>query len=217
MFGTHDLPLFVLSGLLLNITPGADSLFIITRSVTQGARAGAVAALGVSVGCCVHVIAAALGLSALLATSASAFTVIKLIGAAYLVYIGVSLLRTRVAVALINELENESSDQRLPASSMSAVFAQGFLTNLLNPKVALFFLAFVPQFIDSGATDKTLAFLFLGAVFNFNGLLWCLLLAWSAARVSAIGLGQGAALWFNRGVGAVFVFLGLRLAMTRQV
>lgn len=217
MFGTHDLPLFVLSGLLLNITPGADSLFIITRSVTQGARAGAVAALGVSVGCCVHVIAAALGLSALLATSASAFTVIKLIGAAYLVYIGVSLLRTRAAVALINELENESSDQRLPASSMSAVFAQGFLTNLLNPKVALFFLAFVPQFIDSGATDKTLAFLFLGAVFNFNGLLWCLLLAWSAARVSAIGLGQGAALWFNRGVGALFVFLGLRLAMTRQV
>jgi threonine/homoserine/homoserine lactone efflux protein len=217
MFGTHDLPLFVLSGLLLNITPGADSLFIITRSVTQGARAGAVAALGVSVGCCVHVIAAALGLSALLATSASAFTVIKLIGAAYLVYIGVSLLRTRAAVALINELENESSDQRLPASSMSAVFAQGFLTNLLNPKVALFFLAFVPQFIDSGATDKTLAFLFLGAVFNFNGLLWCLLLAWYAARVSAIGLGQGAALWFNRGVGAVFVFLGLRLAMTRQV
>ena len=217
MFGTHDLPLFVLSGLLLNITPGADSLFIITRSVTQGARAGAVAALGVSVGCCVHVIAAALGLSALLATSASAFTVIKLIGAAYLVYIGVSLLRTRAAVALRNELENESSDQRLPASSMSAVFAQGFLTNLLNPKVALFFLAFVPQFIDSGATDKTLAFLFLGAVFNFNGLLWCLLLAWSAARVSAIGHGQGAALWFNRGVGAVFVFLGLRLAMTRQV
>lgn len=221
MFGTHDLPLFVLSGLLLNITPGADSLFIITRSVTQGARAGAVAALGVSVGCCVHVIAAALGLSALLATSASAFTVIKLIGAAYLVYIGVSLLRTRAAVALRNELENEPSDQpsdqRLPASSMSAVFAQGFLTNLLNPKVALFFLAFVPQFIDSGATDKTLAFLFLGAVFNFNGLLWCLLLAWSAARVSAIGLGQGAALWFNRGVGAVFVFLGLRLAMTRQV
>ena len=221
MFGTHDLPLFVLSGLLLNITPGADSLFIITRSVTQGARAGAVAALGVSVGCCVHVIAAALGLSALLATSASAFTVIKLIGAAYLVYIGVSLLRTRAAVALRNELENEPSDQpsdqRLPASSMSAVFAQGFLTNLLNPKVALFFLAFVPQFIDSGATDKTLAFLFLGAVFNFNGLLWCLLLAWSAARVSAIGLGQGVALWFNRGVGAVFVFLGLRLAMTRQV
>ncbi len=221
MFGTHDLPLFVLSGLLLNITPGADSLFIITRSVTQGARAGAVAALGVSVGCCVHVIAAALGLSALLAASASAFTVIKLIGAAYLVYIGVSLLRTRAAVALKNETKNEPSyqpaDQRLPAPSMSAVFAQGFFTNLLNPKVALFFLAFVPQFIDPGATDKTLAFLFLGAVFNLNGLLWCLLLAWSAARVSAIGLGQGAALWFNRGVGAVFVFLGLRLAMTRQV
>ena len=217
MFGTHDLPLFVLSGLLLNITPGADSLFIITRSVTQGARAGAVAALGVSCGCCVHVIAAALGLSALLAASTSAFTVIKLIGAAYLVYMGVSLLRTRPAVALKNEPSDEPADQSAPASSMSAVFAQGFLTNLLNPKVALFFLAFVPQFIDPGAADKTLAFLFLGAVFNLNGLLWCLLLAWFAARVSAIGLGQGAAVWFNRGVGAIFVFLGLRLAMTRQL
>jgi len=217
MFGTHDLPLFVLSGLLLNITPGTDSLYIITRSVTQGARAGGLAALGVTVGCCVHVIAAALGLSALLSASASAFTVIKLIGAAYLVYMGVSLLRSRAAVALKRELINVPSDQPVPASSMSAVFAQGFLTNLLNPKVALFFLAFVPQFIDPGATDKTLAFLFLGAVFNFNGLLWCLLLAWSAARVSAIGFGQGAGLWFNRGVGAIFVFLGLRLAMTRQV
>jgi threonine/homoserine/homoserine lactone efflux protein len=217
MLGTHDLPLFVLSGLLLNITPGADSLYIIARSVTQGGRAGGVAALGVTVGCCVHVIAAALGLSALLAASASAFTVIKLIGAAYLVYMGVSLLRSRAAVALKRELVNVPSDQPVPASSMSAVFAQGLLTNLLNPKVALFFLAFVPQFIDPGATDKTLAFLFLGAVFNFNGLLWCLLLAWSAARVSAIGFGQGAGLWFNRGVGAIFVFLGLRLAMMRQV
>jgi threonine/homoserine/homoserine lactone efflux protein len=221
MFGTHDLPLFVLSGLLLNITPGADSLYIITRSVTQGARAGVLAALGVSVGCCVHVVAAALGLSALLASSASAFTVIKLIGAVYLVYMGVVLLRTRPALGrkdgLENELSGQPADQRLPAPSMTAVFAQGFFTNLLNPKVALFFLAFVPQFIDPSATDKTLAFLFLGAVFNLNGLLWCLLLAWSAARASAIGLGQGAALWFNRGVGAVFVFLGLRLAMTRQV
>jgi threonine/homoserine/homoserine lactone efflux protein len=177
--------------------------------VTQGARAGAVAALGVSCGCCVHVIAAALGLSALLAASTSAFTVIKLIGAAYLVYMGVSLLRSRAVARL--------DDAPSPTSSMSAVFAQGFLTNLLNPKVALFFLAFVPQFIDPGATDKTLAFLFLGAVFNLNGLLWCLLLAWFAARVSAIGLGQGAAVWFNRGVGAIFVFLGLRLAMTKQV
>jgi RhtB (resistance to homoserine/threonine) family protein len=209
MFGTHDLPLFVLSGLLLNITPGADSLYIITRSVTQGARAGAVAALGVACGCCVHIMAAALGLSALLAASASAFTVIKVIGAVYLVYMGVALLRSRPAA--------EPGNAASPALRLRAVFAQGFLTNLLNPKVALFFLAFVPQFIDPGATDKTLAFLFLGAVFNLNGLLWCLLLAWSAARVSAIGLGQGAALWFNRGVGAIFVFLGLRLAMARQV
>ena len=191
MLGTHDLALFVISGLLLNITPGADSLYIATRSASQGGRAGAAAVLGIGLGCCVHVVAAALGLSAILATSATAFSFVKLAGAAYLIYVGVSLLRTRPEPA--------------PAAGAAAapwrkIVAQGFLTNVLNPKVALFFLAFVPQFILPSAANKPLAFLFLGAIFTVNGVLWCLFLAWAAARV-----------------GALFVGLGLRLAFAERV
>src|SRR5580692_5717109 len=97
MFGTHDLWLFVLSGLLLNVTPGPDTLYIVGRSSAQGARAGTVAALGIGAGTLVHICAAALGLSALLAASAAAFTVVKIAGAAYLVYVGISLIRSRVS------------------------------------------------------------------------------------------------------------------------
>src|SRR5512143_3874350 len=133
MDGIHDLGLFVLSGLLLNVTPGADTLYIVARGTTQGTRAGAVAALGIGAGCIVHTLAAAVGLSAILATSATAFTIVKWIGAAYLVYLGAALLASRPAAA---------APAALPRASLPRVFAQGFLTNVLNPKVALFFLAF---------------------------------------------------------------------------
>lgn len=208
MFGTHDLPLFILSGLLLNITPGADSLYIATRSVTQGVRAGMAATLGIAVGCYVHVFAAALGLSAILAASSTAFTVVKLLGAAYLVYIGLSLLRSRSGQVQANVTTR-------PAP-LRVVFAQGFLTNVLNPKVALFFLAFVPQFIEPSAPDKALAFLFLGAIFNFNGTLWCLLLAWASARIGSLNVCPRATAWLSRGVGGLFLFMGVRLALSRQ-
>ena len=210
MLGTHNLPLFIASGLLLNISPGADSLYIVARSVTQGTRAGVAAALGIGAGCCVHVFAAALGLSALLAASSSAFTFIKLLGAAYLIYVGVSLLcrRSSAPVRLADTVT---------VSSWRAIFAQGFLTNVLNPKVVLFFLAFVPQFIDPDAPNKALAFVFLGVIFSFNGMLWCLFLAWAAARVGSIGVGRSAKAFLGRGVGAVFVFLGLRLALGKDM
>lgn len=208
MLGTHDLALFVVSGLLLNITPGADSLYIATRSITQGVKAGVVAALGIGLGCYVHIFAAALGLSAVLATSAAAFTFVKLVGAAYLVYVGLSLLRTRPALA--------QSLGTVVAAPLRTVFTQGFLTNVLNPKVALFFLAFVPQFIDPSAPHKPLAFIFLGVIFNFNSTLWCLFLAWAAARLGSFRVGRHTATWLGRSVGAVFIYLGVRLALTKQ-
>lgn len=206
MLGIHDLPLFIASGLLLNITPGADSLYIISRSAAHGLKAGIAAALGIGAGCFVHIFAAALGLSALLAASSTAFSVVKYAGAAYLVYVGISLLRSKAPL---------QAGHSLPAATLRSVFAQGFLTNALNPKVALFFLAFVPQFIHPASPDKALAFLLLGAIFNFNGTLWCLFLAWSAARVRAMRVAQGAATWFSRTVGAFFVVLGARLALGR--
>jgi threonine/homoserine/homoserine lactone efflux protein len=210
MFGTHDLWFFVLSGLLLNITPGPDTLYIVGRSSTQGLRAGAVAALGIGAGTLVHICAAALGLSAILAASATAFTAIKIIGAAYLIYVGFSLIRSAGKA--------QSSASMLPkAASIRGNFLQGFFTNVLNPKVALFFLAFLPQFVGADARAKPLAFLFLGVIFDFNGTLWNLMVAWSTARLST-KLAPSAAFkrWFNRCVGTLFIFIGIRLALAHE-
>src|SRR5271167_4002545 len=140
MLGIHDIGLFVLSGLLLNITPGPDTLYIVGRSATQGPRAGAVAALGIGAGALVHICAAALGLSVILAASAAAFNTVKIIGAVYLLYVGVGLIRSAAAIAA----PPIATERRL--ASLRGIFLQGFLTNVLNPKVALFFLAFLPQF-----------------------------------------------------------------------
>ena len=210
MLGTHDLALFIGSGLLLNVTPGPDTLYIIGRSTAQGMRAGAAAALGIGAGTLVHIGAAALGLSAILAASAGAFTLIKLLGAAYLVYVGLALVFSSQT-----PLDAAAATHIVPAP-LRTVFVQGFLTNVLNPKVALFFLAFLPQFVESGAASQPIAFLFLGLVFNVNGTLWNLFVAWSAARATA-GLRRRAAVlkWFNRCVGGIFVALGIRLALVR--
>jgi threonine/homoserine/homoserine lactone efflux protein len=210
VFGTHDLALFVVSGILLNITPGADTLYIVSRSAASGAKAGAVAALGIGAGCFVHIFAAALGLSAILAASATAFLVVKLVGAAYLVYLGVAMLLSGVTHA--------APAAPPPAAPMSRIFAQGVLTNVLNPKVALFFLAFLPQFIDSGTPDKVTAFLFLGLVFNVNGTLWNLLVARIAATAGhRIRLAGRAARWLQRAVGGAFIALGVKLALSERV
>ena len=208
MEGIHDLWLFVLSGLLLNVTPGVDTLYIVGRGTAQGWRAGAVAALGIGAGCIVHTLAAALGLSAILATSATAFALVKWAGAAYLVYLGISLLLSR---------SREGAGLAPPPASLRKVFAQGFLTNVLNPKVALFFLAFLPQFIDADAPHKALAFLLLGAIFNVNGTLWNLLLARSASGLGRRLVAGGAvATWLNRVLGGLFVGLGVRLALAER-
>jgi RhtB (resistance to homoserine/threonine) family protein len=214
MLGTHDLTLFILSGLLLNIAPGPDSVLIMTRSATQGWRAGSAAALGIGAGTCVHIVAAALGLSALLATSAWAFTVIKWVGAAYLVYVGLQMLLSRAKAAAD---PGAGALPAMPTLPYSKIFAQGFLTNVLNPKVALFFLAFVPQFIAPEAPHKALAFLFLGAIFNVNGMLWCHLLAVFTALASRRLRVSGAlALWLNRGIGALFLSFGIKLALSEK-
>ena len=211
MLGTHDLLLFIVSGWLLNITPGPDMLYIIGRSTAQGLREGIVAALGVGAGIFIHIAATALGLSAILAASAGAFTVIKLLGAAYLVYVGIALLLSSSTPF------DSAAATRLAPASLRSVFMQGFLTNVLNPKVALFFLAFLPQFVESDAANKPLAFLFLGLLFNVNGTLWNLFVAWSAARMTS-GLRRSATAlkWFNRCVGGIFVALGVRLALTHE-
>jgi threonine/homoserine/homoserine lactone efflux protein len=210
VLGIHDLWLFVLSGLLLNITPGPDTLYIVGRSSSQGLRAGTFAALGIGAGALVHVSAAALGLSAILAASATAFTVVKWVGALYLLYVGVGLIRSSGSVQSTPTVADE---RRL---GMRGVFLQGFLTNVLNPKVALFFLAFLPQFVAADAPSKPLAFLVLGVIFDFNGTIWNVFVAWSAARLRRLAPGAAFKKWFDRGVGCLFIGVGIRLALARK-
>jgi threonine/homoserine/homoserine lactone efflux protein len=213
MAGTQHLWLFIVSGLLLNVTPGPDSLFIMARSASQGWRAGFVACWGIGSGVFVHVFAAALGLSALLATSATAFAVVKVIGAAYLVWIGIGMLRQRAAAG-----ERVAVAETAPrVIAYGDIFRQGFLTNALNPKVALFFLAFVPQFIAPDAPSKPLAFIVLGVIFDINGMLWCHSLALFTAFASRrLNVGATVGRWLNRTMGAVFVALGARLALASR-
>ena len=209
MFGTHDLPLFIVTAFVLYATPGVDMLFTLSRTLQHGWRIGLAAALGITAGCAIHTIAAALGLAALLAASALAFTAIKWLGAAYLLWLAWGMLRTAVSGA----------GPTLAASSpapFARVFAQGFLTNVLNPKVALFFLALLPQFIAVDAPDKAVAFLFLGAVFVAGGALFLIALVALAHRLRTFGASRGTRRVLNAIGGILFAGLALRLMQAER-
>jgi threonine/homoserine/homoserine lactone efflux protein len=213
MLGIHELWLFVISGLLLNVTPGPDTAYIVARSVQLGWRGGAAAALGISTGCLVHVFAAAIGLSALLAASSTAFMLVKWAGAAYLCLVGLKMLLSRPP-APANDAATGSGTMSPRPISLRQVFWQGAMTNALNPKVALFFLAFLPQFVAADSAYKAAAFVALGLIFIFNGTLWCLGVAAFAARAAGRIRRSGQALrWINRALGGLFVYLGARVAM----
>jgi threonine/homoserine/homoserine lactone efflux protein len=203
--GIQDIALFIAAGLLLNITPGPDTAYIVGRSVQLGWRGGVAAAFGIGAGCLVHIVAAAVGLSALLAASSTAFVVVKYAGAAYLCYVGARML---LVGGEVNEI-------RPPAeiTTTRAVFWQGALTNALNPKVALFFLAFLPQFVDAASLHKPLAFLLLGLLFDVNGTIWNLCVAAFAARIGRAFRSTAISVWINRALGGLFVYLGVRLAL----
>ena len=209
MAGIHDYGLFILSAAILIVAPGQDTLYIVSRSIAQGRRIGVASALGVAAGTVVHSIAAALGLSAVLATSAIAFLAVKWIGALYLVYLGVR--------ALLGASKVEMGAAPVGGANAAKAFRQGLLTNILNPKVALFFLAFLPQFVDADAPGKTTAFLFLGLTFVAGGTVWVVLLALAASHVRRFLERQPRAqAWITRVMGGVFVFLGVRLAMSER-
>lgn len=162
MIPLETLPLFCLTALVLILTPGPNQIYIVTRSTGQGRRAGLLSVLGVDAGALVHVVAAALGLSTLLASSATALRVVKYAGAAYLIYLGIHTWLSRDETPGTNR-------PRRPESS-TRVFVQGMLTNVLNPKVALFFLAFLPQFVVPSRGHLAGQMLFLGIVFTAMGL-----------------------------------------------
>ncbi|MEP7180912.1 MAG: LysE family translocator [Betaproteobacteria bacterium] len=210
MSGVHDLALFVVAGLLLNLTPGPDMAYIAARGAAGGLRAGVAATLGITAGCVVHTLAAAAGLSVLLATSSAAFAIVKWCGAAYLLYMGIRLVVASLRAA---RASGSGPESLLPPAAPARIFREAFVINVFNPKVALFFLAFLPQFIDAGAPAKALAFVALGCVFNFNSLFVNLPVAWLAARASRrLRASATLARWLSGAVGALFVLLAARLA-----
>lgn len=215
MLGTVNLEVFIAAGLLLNITPGADILFIVSRSAAQGMKAGIVAALGIGAGCFLHILFAAFGLSVLLATSAVAFTAVKLAGGAYLVYLGAATL-----LSLVRKGSGSSPAEPAPPPAPlppGRIFRQAILVNALNPKVALFFMAFLPQFVAPDAASPTISFLFLGGLFDLNGTLVNIAFAVGAAhlagrmrRCRTLGRMLGGA------AGGLFIWLGVRLALSAE-
>jgi threonine/homoserine/homoserine lactone efflux protein len=200
--------LFMTAALALNVTPGPDMLYVVARSVGEGRAAGVVSSLGIAAGCLVHTLAVALGLAGLLRAVPVAFEIVKWTGAAYLVWLGVrALLRHGTTAALAP----------VAPASRAAVFRQGMLTNVLNPKVALFFLAFLPQFVDPDRGLVALQIASLGLLFNLSGTLVNIavaVLASGAGDWSRRRFGESALL--RRMTGVLFIGLGVRLALLER-
>ena len=218
MFGTHDLWLFTVTVLVLNATPGVDLMFTLTRTLQHGVRSGVAAALGINAGCVVHTLAAAFGLAAVLAASATAFNAVKWAGAAYLVWLAWGMLRTawRGPPVQLGEEVNARSADAAPLPSLGATFRQGLLTNALNPKVALFFLALLPQFIAADAPGKTGAFLFLGGWFIVQSTVFLLLFVWLVAPLRRWNAPAAVQRGLFAGGAALFTALAARLALTQR-
>jgi RhtB (resistance to homoserine/threonine) family protein len=204
MSGITNFTAFIVACILLNMTPGSDTMYILGRSISQGRKAGILSAIGISAGCMIHTLLAGFGLSLIVVQSETAFNIIKYLGAVYLFYLGIRMIISSRAEQL--SIDDKPADMR-------RIFISGVITNVLNPKVALFFLAFLPQFVETGKTHNAIPFLLLGATFTTTGTVWCLGLAFFAAMISKrIRENPLIKKWLDRVTGFLFVALGIRLA-----
>lgn len=197
---------FFVATLALNLAPGPDMTYVAARSLGQGRRAGLISALGISAGCLVHIVAASAGVAVLLRAWPRAYSLIRLAGAAYLLYLGISMWRSAG--------RGENLQAIAPAAD-GEIFRQGAITNLLNPKVAMFFLAFLPQFIDPARGPAGLQTLVLGLMFNVSGTLVNAAVAWLAGSARTLLESRARRAWFQRASAAILTALGLRLALAR--
>jgi threonine/homoserine/homoserine lactone efflux protein len=206
MLGIHDFLTFLVAGIALNLIPGADTIYIIGRSVSQGKKAGIVSALGINTGSFFHTLAASFGLSAILSSSSLAFLAVKYIGASYLVFLGIQMFRAAPLSTRSNNIKQENR-------ALWAIYRQGIITNLSNPKVALFFLAFLPQFISPENQYGILPFLTLGSVFIFTSTCWCFFIVYSTTvltrKIQKVAVSRNL---LKKITGTVFISLGIKLA-----
>jgi RhtB (resistance to homoserine/threonine) family protein len=207
MFGIENYPGFIIAAIILNLTPGADTMYILTRSISQGKNAGLISVAGIMSGCIVHVLCAAFGLSLVLSRSVIVFTMVKWAGALYLIYLGIKTLTEKNKVF-------ETSAPEYAGVNLVRTYRQGVLTNVLNPKVALFFLSFLPQFINPDHVNGPVPFLILGATFLVTGTLWCLFLTFTAASMTnTLRNNKMAGTLLQKFSGIIFIGFGLRLAL----
>ncbi len=201
---------FLSAAFAINISPGPDLIYIVSRTIAQGRKIGLASSLGVCTGALVHIFAAALGLSAILATSAMAFSVVKYIGAAYLFYLGIQTLRSKgISFDVPAKKETETT--------VWQAFRQGVLVDVLNPKVAVFFMAFLPQFIRPELGHDSVQIIFLGVLVDLLGLVVESLVVLTAARTTGFfRANPKVSIWLDRLLGSVLIGLGLRLALTRD-
>ena len=194
-----------MASLVLCLVPGPDMIYLLARSIAQGRKAGYIAAVGINAGAYVHLFAAVIGLSAILATSSLAFTIVKWLGAAYLVFIGLQ--------AIMNKSRFNIETNTREKTNGKQIFWQGFLSDVLNPKVALFFLAFLPQFVQESGLHPTWQLLILGFTVNIIGILVSLCLVYFSTLVTQ-GLRNNDFIksWLQKIAGTVFIALGIKLA-----
>ena len=211
MFGIDNFLTFIITATFFIMTPGIDTIFVLNKSISQGAKSGIYSTLGVNSGILVHTIFAALGLSIIIAKSVLAFSIIKYAGAAYLIYLGVSKLLTKK-----HTFGNVQKELIIKDSNLKNYYS-GVLTNVLNPKVALFFMAFFPQFIKPEALDNPMPFVFLGTSYAFIGLLWFLILSLFASVFSEKLMSNHLfSKWMDKVSGIVFILMGLKIALTKR-
>ena len=209
MISLDDFLLFAFASLVLNITPGNDMLYVATRSASQGVKAGIVSSLGIAGGCIVHLLAAVIGLSAIIANSAVAFNIIKYLGAAYLVYLGIK--------SFLSKQNKFNLNDKIEKKPFSKLFWQGVFTNVLNPKVALFFLAFLPQFIHPEKGNAALQILLLGLWFNFSGTIVNIIVAMLFGKLGNwLADKQAFIKWQNKITGLLLVGLGIKVALSSR-
>ncbi|MFK4411528.1 MULTISPECIES: LysE family translocator [Bacillus] len=206
MYGIINYEVFLLTGILLNLIPGADTMYIVGRSISQGRKAGVYSVFGIITGSLVHTLLVAFGLSIILTKSIVLFNTIKVIGVIYLVYLGIKMILDKTNVAF------QASSNKL---NIRKIYVQGLLTSLTNPKVSLFFIAFLPQFIDTKASGP-MPFIILGLTFTVTGLLWCLFIAYFSSYVTKKLRGnQKVGMILNKITGLIFIGMGLKLLQTK--
>jgi len=207
MPSTDTLAIFVLAAVIMNLSPGPSNLYVMARSISQGLSGGAIAAVGLALGSLVHVLAAALGLSAIFLYSPTAYLFLKILGAAYLIYLGYTYLRSRSNEA---EKQPENIESRLPDSPSSTdILKQSFWVEVLNPKTALFFLAFLPQFVDVNRADTTLQFFVLGMIVTLSAIPCDLVVAYFGGRAGEwMKNNDRVVLWQNKISGMILIGLG---------